>query len=77
FVDLVYRWGLDYCEWGIEWCARPASAGEDVKHATFSRDDGKSGLPAQPLARRAPQALTIRNKGLKQPVSYPILEGVT
>jgi DNA-binding PadR family transcriptional regulator len=20
FVDLVYRWGLDYCEWGIEWC---------------------------------------------------------
>ena len=22
FVDLVYRWGLDYCEWGIEWCAR-------------------------------------------------------
>ena len=22
FVDLVYRWGIDYCEWGIEWCAR-------------------------------------------------------
>jgi PadR family transcriptional regulator AphA len=22
FVDLVYRWGLDYCEWGIEWCVR-------------------------------------------------------
>jgi PadR family transcriptional regulator AphA len=22
FVDLVYRWGLDYCEWGIEWCRR-------------------------------------------------------
>jgi DNA-binding PadR family transcriptional regulator len=22
FVDLVYRWALDYCEWGIEWCAR-------------------------------------------------------
>jgi PadR family transcriptional regulator AphA len=22
FVDLVYRWGLDYCEWGIEWCNR-------------------------------------------------------
>jgi PadR family transcriptional regulator, regulatory protein AphA len=22
FVDLVYRWGLDYCEWGIEWCER-------------------------------------------------------
>ena len=22
FVDLVYRWGLDYCEWGIEWCAQ-------------------------------------------------------
>ena len=22
FVDLVYRWGLDYCEWGIEWCDR-------------------------------------------------------
>jgi DNA-binding PadR family transcriptional regulator len=20
FVDLVYRWGLDYCEWGIQWC---------------------------------------------------------
>jgi len=20
FVDLVYRWGLDYCRWGIEWC---------------------------------------------------------
>jgi len=20
FVDLVYRWGLDYCAWGIEWC---------------------------------------------------------
>jgi PadR family transcriptional regulator, regulatory protein AphA len=20
-VDLVYRWGLDYCKWGIEWCA--------------------------------------------------------
>jgi DNA-binding PadR family transcriptional regulator len=20
FVDLVYRWGVDYCEWGIEWC---------------------------------------------------------
>jgi PadR family transcriptional regulator, regulatory protein AphA len=20
FVDLVYRWALDYCEWGIEWC---------------------------------------------------------
>jgi PadR family transcriptional regulator AphA len=20
FIDLVYRWGLDYCEWGIEWC---------------------------------------------------------
>jgi DNA-binding PadR family transcriptional regulator len=20
FVDLVYRWGLDYCEWGIAWC---------------------------------------------------------
>ncbi len=20
FVDLVYRWGLDYCQWGIEWC---------------------------------------------------------
>jgi PadR family transcriptional regulator AphA len=20
FVDLVYRWGLDYCTWGIEWC---------------------------------------------------------
>jgi DNA-binding PadR family transcriptional regulator len=22
FIDLVYRWGLDYCEWGIEWCNR-------------------------------------------------------
>ena len=22
FVDLVYRWGTDYCEWGIEWCDR-------------------------------------------------------
>jgi PadR family transcriptional regulator AphA len=22
FIDLVYRWGLDYCEWGIEWCDR-------------------------------------------------------
>ena len=20
FVDLVYRWGLDHCQWGIEWC---------------------------------------------------------
>jgi PadR family transcriptional regulator, regulatory protein AphA len=22
FVDLVYRWGIDHCEWGIEWCDR-------------------------------------------------------
>ena len=22
FVDLVYQWGLDYCQWGIEWCDR-------------------------------------------------------
>jgi PadR family transcriptional regulator AphA len=22
FVDLVYRWGLDHCEWGLEWCDR-------------------------------------------------------
>jgi DNA-binding PadR family transcriptional regulator len=22
FVDLVYRWGLEYCEWGISWCQR-------------------------------------------------------
>jgi PadR family transcriptional regulator, regulatory protein AphA len=22
YVDLVYRWGLDYCEWGIDWCER-------------------------------------------------------
>jgi DNA-binding PadR family transcriptional regulator len=22
FVDLVYRWGLEYCEWGVEWCRR-------------------------------------------------------
>jgi PadR family transcriptional regulator, regulatory protein AphA len=20
YIDLVYRWGLDYCRWGIEWC---------------------------------------------------------
>jgi PadR family transcriptional regulator AphA len=25
FVDLVYRWGIDYCEWGIEWCDRQQS----------------------------------------------------
>ena len=25
FVDLVYRWGIDYCEWGIEWCNRQES----------------------------------------------------
>jgi DNA-binding PadR family transcriptional regulator len=22
FVDLVYRWGLEYCEWGVDWCDR-------------------------------------------------------
>jgi DNA-binding PadR family transcriptional regulator len=22
FVDLVYRWALDYCAWGIDWCER-------------------------------------------------------
>ncbi len=22
YIDLVYRWGLDYCEWSIEWCER-------------------------------------------------------
>ena len=22
FVDLVYRWAIDYCEWGVEWCTR-------------------------------------------------------
>jgi DNA-binding PadR family transcriptional regulator len=22
FIDLVYRWAVDYCEWGIEWCER-------------------------------------------------------
>jgi PadR family transcriptional regulator, regulatory protein AphA len=22
YVDLVYRWALEYCEWGIEWCER-------------------------------------------------------
>ncbi len=22
FVDLVYRWAVDYCEWGMEWCER-------------------------------------------------------
>ena len=21
-LALVYQWGLDYCEWGIEWCDR-------------------------------------------------------
>ena len=25
FIDLVYRWGLEYCEWGIEWCDRHLS----------------------------------------------------
>jgi DNA-binding PadR family transcriptional regulator len=20
FVDLAYRWGLDHCQWGIDWC---------------------------------------------------------
>jgi DNA-binding PadR family transcriptional regulator len=20
FIDLVYRWALDYCEWGVRWC---------------------------------------------------------
>ena len=20
YIDLVYRWALDYCQWGIEWC---------------------------------------------------------
>jgi|SRR5215468_1276744 len=20
FIDLTYRWGLDYCKWGVEWC---------------------------------------------------------
>ena len=20
FVDVVYRWGLDHCRWGIDWC---------------------------------------------------------
>jgi DNA-binding PadR family transcriptional regulator len=20
FVDLVYRWALDYCQWGVDWC---------------------------------------------------------
>jgi DNA-binding PadR family transcriptional regulator len=24
FVDLVYRWGLDYCRWGMEWCDEQA-----------------------------------------------------
>src|SRR4029078_10316768 len=24
FVDLVYRWGLHYCRWGIAWCGRQA-----------------------------------------------------
>jgi DNA-binding PadR family transcriptional regulator len=22
FVDVVYRWALDYCEWGAEWCRK-------------------------------------------------------
>jgi len=22
FVDLVRRWAIDYCEWGVEWCER-------------------------------------------------------
>jgi len=22
YIDLVYRWGLDYCEWGLAWCER-------------------------------------------------------
>ena len=22
FVDLAYRWGLEYCEWNVEWCDR-------------------------------------------------------
>jgi DNA-binding PadR family transcriptional regulator len=22
YIDLVYRWALDYCEWGVEWCKR-------------------------------------------------------
>ena len=22
FIDLVYRWALDYCEWGVKWCER-------------------------------------------------------
>jgi PadR family transcriptional regulator AphA len=22
FLDLVYRWGIDHCEWGIDWCTR-------------------------------------------------------
>jgi PadR family transcriptional regulator AphA len=22
FVNLVYRWGIDYCEWEIAWCER-------------------------------------------------------
>jgi DNA-binding PadR family transcriptional regulator len=24
FIDLVYRWGLDYCRWGVEWCDQQA-----------------------------------------------------
>jgi PadR family transcriptional regulator, regulatory protein AphA len=22
FVDLAYRWGLDYCQWAVDWCDR-------------------------------------------------------
>ena len=24
FVDLAYRWGLDYCKWGMDWCDQQA-----------------------------------------------------
>jgi PadR family transcriptional regulator, regulatory protein AphA len=22
YIDLVYQWALDYCEWGVAWCER-------------------------------------------------------
>jgi PadR family transcriptional regulator, regulatory protein AphA len=34
FVDLVYRWGIDYCEWGIEWCTRQLERLETTSAAT-------------------------------------------
>ena len=49
FVDLVYRWGLDYCEWGIEWCDRQlrrlrSRRPEDLPEPTWRSMLGR-GLP--------------------------------